>query len=311
MGLETVQPTKCKMWHLHERLGENINGESCSSLLRSIAAYGQRHPVVGRRIPEAQGYAIELIFGARRLFVAQQLATPLLVDIREIDDRTAVIEMEIENRVRADITPYERGLSYRRWISNGIFGNQCELARALGVSEAQVSRLVRYADIPAAVVAAFSSGGAIREEWAVALARECEERPSRDLLIRRARDRPRSGRADADQAVFDALTSGKRGRGAGAGRRAEVVRDSTGAPLFRVAYRVKAVHLIVPRQLATDAVVTRIANQMRATLEEVQAEGGARDDGARTNARVHRLRPNSEPLDRIGSGLPAIRPATG
>ena len=93
----------------------------------------------------------------------------LLVECRQIDDRAALIEMDIENRVRMDISAYERGVSYKRWLREGHFASQLEIAKNLGVSEAQISRLLRFSELPAAVVAAFVSPRDIREEWAVVL----------------------------------------------------------------------------------------------------------------------------------------------
>ena len=133
------------------------------------------------------GATIELIYGARRLFVATKLGINLLVDVRELDDRAAIVEMEIENRLRTDISPYERGMSYRRWLNTRLFASQSELAKELGISEAQVSRLLRYAELPAAVVGAFDSVRSIREEWAIALAKVCQDSGRRPGLMRRAR----------------------------------------------------------------------------------------------------------------------------
>jgi ParB/RepB/Spo0J family partition protein len=278
MAVEKINPTKCRMWHLHERLGEDLNTRTCATLLSSLSIHGQKQPVLGRRVSDCDGYEIELIYGARRLFAARHLDIPLTVDVQNLDDRTAAVEMEIENRVRADISPYERGLSYRRWLNAGLFRNQGDLAKALGVSEAQVSRLLRFAELPAAVVSAFRSGSAIREDWAVSLAKRCQDSGAREGVIQRARERARSANVDPPQVVFDALMFDKARAPVRANSRDEVISDSSGTPLFRVAFRARTVHLIFPRQRITKSLVTQITGQLREAMEGESAQPGARDE---------------------------------
>jgi hypothetical protein len=66
-------------------------------------------------------------------------------------DREAVIALDVENRHRKDISPYERGTSYKRWLELGHFKCQKELARALEISPSQVSRMLKLAQLPAVV----------------------------------------------------------------------------------------------------------------------------------------------------------------
>lgn len=61
---------------------------------------------------------------ARRAVAARHPGIDLLIDVRRYDNREALIEMDIENRVRADIGPYERGRSHCRWLGSGHFRNQ-------------------------------------------------------------------------------------------------------------------------------------------------------------------------------------------
>jgi ParB family chromosome partitioning protein len=256
------------MWQLHERLGEYVDAHTCASLIESMREHGQKQPVLGRRVRQGQGVEIELIYGARRLFAAQHLRCKLRVDVRELDDRAALIEMDIENRVRTDITPYERGLSYRRWLNGGHFRNQAEIARALGVSEAQISRLLRYAAIPAAVIEAFESPADIREDWAVVLAKQCEDPDERQSVLKRARAIALSGSLRTPQAVYATLLRrGSQGLEA-AGTHDRVVSDSTGRPLLRIGFRARTIHLILPRDHVTPDVLDDIAEQIRAVLED-------------------------------------------
>lgn len=271
MGIEAVDPAICRMWDLHDRLGEEIDADSCRSLIRSLQRHGQRHPVLARPNIAEHGYKYELVYGARRLFATRYLGMTLLVDVREFDDRVALIEMDVENRVRKDISPYERGLSYRRWLRAGHFASQTALARDLGVSEAQISRLLRYADLPAAVVAAFRSPRDIREEWAVALAKICSNAEERQKVVRRARGYTGSRRVYPPQAIYELLIdAGNPQRRS----RNDVVKTSGGSPFMQISYRAKSVHLILPRATATAAFLAEVTERIRTSVEDRERERG-------------------------------------
>jgi len=234
--------------------------------------HGQLHPVLGRRLERRAGATIELIYGARRLFAATKLGINLLVDVRELGDRAAIVEMEIENRLRTDISPYERGMSYRRWLNTRLFASQSELAKELGISEAQVSRLLRYAELPAAVVGAFDSVRSIREEWAIALAKVCQDSGRRPGLMRRARAFSQAERRYSPQVVFRRLLADHLTSPDAPQAREEVVKSSSGRPMYRIAIRTAAVHFIVPRDGLSERLVRELKRQFTHTLEQVLPE---------------------------------------
>jgi ParB family transcriptional regulator, chromosome partitioning protein len=270
MAIELVEPARCTLWQFHERFGDEPSGESCKELITSIQRHGQRHPVLGRRLAQASGAKIELIYGGRRLLAAAKLGVKLLIDVRVLSDREAIVEMEIENRLRTDISPYERGMSYRRWLNARLFASQSELAKELGVSEAQVSRLLRYADLPAALVGAFDSVQSIREEWAVALAKICQDPNRRPGVLRRAREVAQGERRYPPQVVFRRLVSTPHLAGRGAVRpRDEVVKTPSGKPMYRIAVRAKTVHFIVARDRLSEPLVHELKRQLTSALEPV------------------------------------------
>jgi ParB family transcriptional regulator, chromosome partitioning protein len=282
VSIEMVDPAVCHLWELHHRLGEAVDEKSCISLLDSVKLHGQRLPALGRRVKSAEGESIELIYGARRLFVARQLGMGLLVDVRDIDDRAGLIEMDIENRVRTDISAYERGLGYRRWLNSGVFSTQLELAQAVGISEAHVSRLLKYAELPSAVVGAFESASVIREEWAVALARQCRDPEQRQGVLRRARAYAQSGDVKPPERVYAVLMGGAAGFAASRSGRDKVVKDSSGTPVLRVSFRAKTIHLIVGREQVSDSSLDEIVEQLRTALE---GRNNRRRGGSRSTAR--------------------------
>jgi ParB/RepB/Spo0J family partition protein len=269
MAIEQVEPADCSLWQFYQRFGEEPSEDSCRELIVSIERHGQRHPALGRRPRGKAAGAVELIYGGRRLFAATRLGIKLRVDVRDLDDRTAIVEMEIENRLRTDITAYERGMSYRRWLSAGVFVNQTELAQELGVSESQVSKLLRYADLPAAVVGAFDSVRSIREDWAVTLARLCQDPSRRPGLVRRAREFARAERRWAPEVVFRRLVFEDSLRGQRPQeRREEVIKGSSGRAIYRIAVRPTTVHFILPRATLSNDLLGQLKSHMTSLLEQ-------------------------------------------
>lgn len=280
MAFQQLHPSTCAMWELHQRLGEEVNLQTCAPLIESIRVNGQRLPVLGRPSTHTSGPPIELIYGARRLFAAETLGINLLVDVRQVDDSVALIEMDLENRLRIDISAYERGLSYRRWLTCGIFKNQALLAEALAISESQVSRLLCYAELPAAVVGAFQAPSVIREEWAVVLAKQCRDPQRRAQVVRRAREHARSLQIRPAPQVFASLTEdGDLTHKPRA--RDTVVKDAYGTPLMRVAYRSDSVHFIIPRGGLSDDVVRIISERLRGELEAIASKGALKGNETR------------------------------
>ncbi len=276
MSEELVDPFECEMWEMHDRLGEEVTAESCMSLIRSIEKHGQKQPALGRRVNKPKGQAVELIYGARRLFAARYLGIPLLVVLRNLDTRAALIEMDIENRVRTDISPYERGLSYSRWLRRGHFSSQVEIARALRVSEAQISRLLRFAELPAVVLQAFPSPSDIREEWAVVLARRLTDPERRERLLRRARACKGAGARLSAQAAYEVLLSEGPGPARPVRARDEIIKDAKGAPLLRVRFRTKAVHLIVPKERVSASTLREITEGVKVMIESARPPADAK-----------------------------------
>ena len=269
--MKWVSSHRCKMWDLHDRLGEQVTAASCAELISSIETHGQKHAALGRLRPDKEGFDIELVYGSRRLFAARHLGIQLLVEIADIDNVEALVRMDVENRGRRDISPYERGLSYSRWLRSGLFRNQSDLAQRLGVSEAQVSRLLQYADLPSVVVQAFGSGSQIREEWAVNLAKQCRESADREVIIRRARQSIASTQPrESPQIVYATLLNGARQTKAlPAEGRDRLVMDSKGSALFRMQYRAKTIHLVLPRERLTREALDQISGLVQGVLDPV------------------------------------------
>ena len=244
-----ADPARCRIWSLHSRLGENITASTCSDEIESFKSQGQLVPALGRRLVGDPDHDFELIYGARRLFVARHLNVPIQIDVREVDDRDGIIAMDIENRLRKDISPYERGLSYAKWLRTKYFESQDDIAQALHVSPSQISRLLRLAKLPAVVVDAFRDPADICENWGLEIMDALDDPEKRPAVVRTARAMGGDAvRLPARDVYRKLLTAAVRGRKLKTESHDRVVLGFDGTPLFRIRYQTNSVALILPRE---------------------------------------------------------------
>jgi ParB family chromosome partitioning protein len=278
MDVVSISPFRCRLWAEHERLEEYINEETCKSEIESIAAYGQRIPVLGRPIKNDRMHDIEIIYGARRLFVARHLNIPLLVEVREMNDQEAAIALDTENRQRKDVSPYERGLSYLRWLRSKYFGSQEEIARVLGISASQVSRSLKLARLPPVVLNAFPSPLHIAESYGLDLHRAMQDDRRRKLLFEVARRLAKEAPHIPADKVFERLINESV---FGGGRRVqshdEVIKNSAGKVLFRVRHFRKSVAFVLDSQRLSKQSLSQFKLVMADALERTVGQTVAAD----------------------------------
>lgn len=264
----SVNPFRCRVWHMHHRLEDYISEETCKAEIRSFAEHGQLVPVLGRRLRSGSDHEVELIYGARRLFVARHINAPLLVELRDLSDRDAIIAMDLENRQRRDISPYERGLSYARWLQAGLFKSQEDIAHALKMSASQVSRVLRLSRLPREIIDAFHSALDIRESWGLQLAELIETPDKRARVLDAARVLASISPRPAAEDVYRHLVASAGGQHKP--RRNEpdrVIRDQRGEPLFQVQFQRNSVTLVLPVQKVSALALERIKRAICSILQ--------------------------------------------
>lgn len=272
----SVSPFRCRLWALHDRVEDYLTEDSCREEIQSFAKHGQLVPVLGRRLSGDPDHDVELIFGARRLFVARHLNLPLRVEIRGMTDREAIVAMDIENRQRKDISPYERGRSYARWLRDGHFKSQEDIAHALHISASQVSRLLKVARMPAVVLNAFKDPEQICEGWGLALSVALEDPERRDRTIRKARELSQATARLAPGEVYRQLLAAScRGRKPTRRQHDEVVLSCVGRPLFRIRHNHRSLMLLVPVESVPANTLLAIRSAVRSLLDPGQVSGQA------------------------------------
>jgi len=265
----SVNPFRCRMWSLHDRLESVITEESCRAEIDSFSKHGQFVPVLGRPLRGDPLHEVELIYGARRLFVACHINKPLVVELREgMSDRDALVAMDVENRQRVDISAYERGQSYARWLREGHFRSQDDIARALKVSPSQVSRLLKIARLPTVVVSAFNSPVDICEGWGLDLIVALNDPLRREQTIRRARAVGAAGIRPAAAEIYRQLLGASlQGRKVRPKACDEIVKDGRGAPLFRIRHQTHSIAIVLPLERVSEKSLEKIRWSLRCLLQ--------------------------------------------
>jgi ParB family transcriptional regulator, chromosome partitioning protein len=115
----SVDPKRCRLWHLHNRDQQHLTETSCKDLIDSIRLNGQLEPALVRELTHDADYDFEIIYGSRRKYACSVLRQDLLVRVTTADDRECAALMDAENRARKDISDYERALDYMRWLGAG------------------------------------------------------------------------------------------------------------------------------------------------------------------------------------------------
>jgi ParB family chromosome partitioning protein len=268
-----VNPFRCRMWWLHDRLDTDVTEESCRAEIESFAKHGQFVPVLGRVVRDDPDHDIELIYGARRLFVARHLNMPIAVDVRELTDLEAIVAMDIENRLRTDISPYERALSYARWIRGGHLKSQDDIARTLKVSASQVCRLLKLARLPSVVVAAFQSPLDICEAWGLDLIEALDDSGRRQATLQKARALSCLAQRLPGREVYKCLMAAAvRGRKIRAKAHDEVVKDINGAPLFRIRHQTNSIALLLPAKVMSADILESVRESIARILQAASSQ---------------------------------------
>ena len=267
-NIVAVNPFRARMWSLHDRCDQHVTEETCKAEIESFEKHGQIVPALGRVLRGDPDYDVELIYGARRLFVARHINKPLLVDMQDLSDREALIAMDIENRQRTDISPYERAVSCARWLRSGHFVSQDDVARSMKISPSQVSRMLRFAKLPTVILNAFTTPLEICEAWGLEIMDALDDPQRRQRTIQAARDIGASTPRPPAKRVFrELITASARGRQPKPAARVEIVRDTEGVPLFRIRQLSTSVSLVLPSAKLSAAAMTQIRAVLAGILQ--------------------------------------------
>lgn len=180
-----IEPSNCVPWKYANRLV--VNETTCHDLIESMKLIGQKIPIIVRQKEGSNGQ-YELICGARRLFACTALNLKVKAVIAKLSDKEALLVMDAENREREDISPYERALEYKSWVSSGIFKNYKEAMEEAGFKKSWFSKLISLADLDPTIVQAFGLPKNIKQNWGYKIIQLCKQNNNvRNKIIEKAK----------------------------------------------------------------------------------------------------------------------------
>jgi len=192
------------------------------------SAGGNVQPIMVRRIrvPEGVGrsyppgvsstVSYEIVFGHRRHQACLELGLPVLAAVAEVDDRELFVQMERENRNRADLSAWEQGVMYANALDEGLYPSNRQLATSIGRDLSDVGRAISLARLPTAVIEAFARPVDLQFRWAKPL-NDAQQADPEKLLTRAQALRGKASSMSAKQ-IFEALVgAGEEGRQGRAG----------------------------------------------------------------------------------------------
>ena len=155
---------RSKWANRHEESFNNVEFQRLKKEIES--AGGNIQPIKVRPTLSANTVeSYEIVFGHRRHQACLQLGIDVAAIIEEVGDKELFAAMDRENRVRADLSPYEQGEMYRRALDEGLYPSLRQLSVELGVDPGNVSKAVSIARLPSEVLAAFDSPTQIQYRW--------------------------------------------------------------------------------------------------------------------------------------------------
>ena len=129
------------------------------------SAGGNIQPIKVRPLSNSDPQQYEVIFGHRRHRACLELGYPVLALVDPIDNKELFIEMDRENRQRADLRPFEQGLMYRKALDKGLFPSFRALCEATGANLGNGSLALRLAKMPEKILNIFPSKLDIQYRW--------------------------------------------------------------------------------------------------------------------------------------------------
>ena len=189
-----LDPARVRIWPGNARTYAHLSEENCRELIDSIIAEGgQKVPAVVRRIEGDPEHEFEVIAGTRRHWSISWLRShsypdmQFVVQVAQLDDEAAFRLADLENRARADVSDLERARNYLDALKAHYGNHQTRMAERLKLSKGWLSKMLKVATIPDAIIAAFASPADVQLKPAYALARALDEKDTAKAITAMAR----------------------------------------------------------------------------------------------------------------------------
>lgn len=189
-----LDPARVRVWKGNARSYEHLSVESCRELIDSIIAEGgQKVPAVVRRIDGDPDHDYEVIAGTRRHWSISWLRAhsypdmQFVAQVAQLDDEAAFRLADLENRARKDVSDLERARNYAQALYDHYGAHLTRMADRLNLSKGWLSKMLKVASLPDAVVAAFASPADVQMKPAYPLAQLLDNRELAPAILREAK----------------------------------------------------------------------------------------------------------------------------
>ncbi|MEG3166309.1 ParB/RepB/Spo0J family partition protein [Sphingomonas sp. PB2P19] len=206
-----LDPLRVRIWPGNARSYAHLSAESCRELIDSIIAEGgQKVPAVVRRVEDDPAHDYEVIAGTRRHWSISWLRVhsypdmQFVAQVANLDDEAAFRLADLENRARMDVSDLERARNYAAALRSHYGNHLTRMAERLKLSKGWLSKMLKVAGLPDAVVAAFAAPGDVQLKPAYALAQLLDDIDTAPAILSEAKRlaREQQRRRDAgEQAV--------------------------------------------------------------------------------------------------------------
>lgn len=213
--------------------GLTVKDEAFKELKLDMAQNGQEFPIKVRAIEGDPAHEYEVVAGHRRLKAALAIDSEkpdgfrilAILDANADALKSIALKMYRENKVREDLSPYEYGRMFHKWVDAGIFKTQGEISAATKMSQPTVSVYMAVFELPRDVQNAFGDPRAISMRWMQELSKALKANLPGTLV--RAKDIAKQNPRPAAEAVFQALTAQNDGTSTGKDRRDSPTRSES------------------------------------------------------------------------------------
>ncbi|OGT32625.1 MAG: hypothetical protein A3C44_04515 [Gammaproteobacteria bacterium RIFCSPHIGHO2_02_FULL_39_13] len=176
-----IDPTDCILWRFSDRPSDELG--DIDALACSLKEHGQQEPILVRKNRQNTSHAYEIIFGNRRWRAAQLANIKLIAICKDVDDQQAALFQKEENENRKELSDYARAMSYRAQLDGGVFKNETELSRVLGISKQALNDLMAYLRVPEALREMIGNYKSLSKKMVTKLAALSKDRAMLDVLI--------------------------------------------------------------------------------------------------------------------------------
>jgi ParB family chromosome partitioning protein len=260
--VKLLDPKQVRETAFANRHESEYTSQSFAELKREIEqARVNVQPIKVRKASEQDTF--EIVFGHRRHRACLELGLQVLAIIEDVSDRELWLQMDQENRGRRDLSPWEQGRSIQTALRSGLFPSVRQLAEHAGIDFSNAAKLLKLAELPDDVVAAFEKPTDLQVHWAGLLSKALQVDP--ESVLERAKQISTRGTVPRpSKRILAELLGDVEGRVAGSRSPVTLTRDgATIATLRRTPAKRLLIEIHAPMDL--DEAAAQIAQWLGAS----------------------------------------------